>query len=489
MAGPDRDAETDLLPYVGKGSNGSPVAADVDGDGTLEIGTASIGSPPYLLSRRRASTATVRTGSTSRWRRPRGVQGRGDRPPAFASLGGGAFGRLGAGRCRSRWARPACGDCSTWSCPSSSCWPRTTSASGRRGPGTYEPGLPRADERPHVLQHAGDRRRDRRRPARSAAASAMYDLRAYGRPASRRWVPEAHRWVAVATPGGGRPRRRRHCEVAYATREGNLFVWRTAATCQALEWPKYQHDLRNTGTYGMDAERPARVQNLQGPGIGRTIRWNATVTTACAGRRCPTTFRASASPITDANWGTATQLRNEPAPAAPGIEQTYNVTLPTGTWYVAMEVLDEAGNRSMISASSSCRSRSPRDTAPRRPRLRRGPRLYTGGGRAYTADVTNCPNCRTENADEARFCSSCGTTWSPPARAACSACRRRPGWCRTRSRTEPRRRSRPGSSDSSSRPQCRHARRRWYETRPPAKPGAASEPCLGATGPARRRRR
>src|SRR5207244_8017554 len=41
---------TELLPDVGEGSNGSPVMADVNGDGTLEIATASIDSPVYLLN-------------------------------------------------------------------------------------------------------------------------------------------------------------------------------------------------------------------------------------------------------------------------------------------------------------------------------------------------------------------------------------------------------------------------------------------------------
>ena len=41
---------TELLPDVGEGSDGAPVMADVNGDGKLEIGTASIAGPPYLLN-------------------------------------------------------------------------------------------------------------------------------------------------------------------------------------------------------------------------------------------------------------------------------------------------------------------------------------------------------------------------------------------------------------------------------------------------------
>ncbi|MGH2830487.1 MAG: hypothetical protein ACRDJM_08375, partial [Actinomycetota bacterium] len=40
---------TELLPYVGEGSNGAPVMGDVDDDARLEIATASIAGPGYLL--------------------------------------------------------------------------------------------------------------------------------------------------------------------------------------------------------------------------------------------------------------------------------------------------------------------------------------------------------------------------------------------------------------------------------------------------------
>ena len=106
-------------------------------------------------------------------------------------------------------------------------------------------------------------------------------------------------------------------ELAYATREGNLFVWRTPGqACAGQEWPKYQHDLRNTGTYGVDARPPSRILNLTGPGIGRTVTWTATGDDMKCGRAASYDVRASSVPVTDANWATATQLRNEPVPGA-----------------------------------------------------------------------------------------------------------------------------------------------------------------------------
>src|SRR5437763_7549968 len=51
-------------------------------------------------------------------------------------------------------------------------------------------------------------------------------------------------------------------DVALATREGNLFVWHAAGdACQTPEWPKYQHDLFNSGFASTDANPPGVVRN------------------------------------------------------------------------------------------------------------------------------------------------------------------------------------------------------------------------------------
>ena len=50
LAGPIAMVQTDLLPYVGEGSNGVAGRGPRRRRRTLEIATASIGSPPYLLN-------------------------------------------------------------------------------------------------------------------------------------------------------------------------------------------------------------------------------------------------------------------------------------------------------------------------------------------------------------------------------------------------------------------------------------------------------
>src|SRR5207302_1602334 len=95
-------------------------------------------------------------------------------------------------------------------------------------------------------------------------ASAVYDLRAYGVggtvPAG---FPKFTAGWALGTAAVGDFLGDGHVVVALATREGNLFVWRTTGpVCQPTEWPKYQHDLRNTGNFATDATPPGVVRRV-----------------------------------------------------------------------------------------------------------------------------------------------------------------------------------------------------------------------------------
>ena len=91
----------EILPNVGEGINASPALADVDGDGTLEVGVFSAAGPGLSAERRRHVLLRLR---------PERLQGDADRGRhldeprhcrRFPALGEGAFGDLtgtGAGR-------------------------------------------------------------------------------------------------------------------------------------------------------------------------------------------------------------------------------------------------------------------------------------------------------------------------------------------------------------------------------------------------------
>ncbi|MEY2426255.1 MAG: hypothetical protein QOI61_1827, partial [Actinomycetota bacterium] len=250
----------ELLPYVGEGSNGQPVMADVDGDGTLEIGTASIGSPPYLLEPDGSSSygetnGRYRTGATTN----PGLGSTATDLPTIASLGGGVFGRVGADG-QIKFAMGSSGarrlldvllpeqqllaedHISVWD-------PRT---------GQFAPGFPaqmndlQFINAPVILDVTGDGLPE------VLQSSAMYDLQGYGEGGlAAAAFPKFTGGWSVASAGAGDMDGDGKLELALGTREGNLFVWRTAgAACQQKEWPKNGHDLRNTGAYGVDADRP-----------------------------------------------------------------------------------------------------------------------------------------------------------------------------------------------------------------------------------------
>jgi hypothetical protein len=81
------------------------------------------------------------------------------------------------------------------------------------------------------------------------------------------------------------------------------------------------------------------------------ITWTATGDDSLTGTATSYDLRWSASPITLANWSSATTVTGEPAPAAPGTSQSYTVRglARQGTYYFAVRVTDDAGNVSGLS--------------------------------------------------------------------------------------------------------------------------------------------
>lgn len=82
-----------------------------------------------------------------------------------------------------------------------------------------------------------------------------------------------------------------------------------------------------------------------------TLAWTAVGDDSLAGTATSYDVRWSTSPITAANWATATQAAGEPAPAAAGTAQSFTVTGLSRqvTYYFAAKVVDEAGNWSALS--------------------------------------------------------------------------------------------------------------------------------------------
>jgi hypothetical protein len=268
----------ELLPYVGEGSNGAPVLADADGDGMLEIATASIAGPPLLL--RADGTPALGTGpgghAIALASLPVEFKSGATDGPSYASLGGGAWGRLQPGLAPSfvmgatglrRLLDVVLPEQQLAAEDHVSAWNPVT--------GSYELGFPaqmndlQFFNTPAVVDVGGDGAAD------VIQGSATYDVRAYGFGGlmPEGWPKQTGGWGVVTAAAGDLDADGTR-DLAYVTREGNLFVWRTAAdACRGAEWPKYAHDLHNTGNHAADGRRPGVVRGLTVD--GPHVQWRA----------------------------------------------------------------------------------------------------------------------------------------------------------------------------------------------------------------------
>ena len=203
--------------------------------------------------------------------------------------------------------------------------------------GTFDPGFPaqmndlQFFNTPAIADVNGDGK------AEVLQSSAMYDLRAYslGGLAPPSWPKFTGGW-SVMTPGVGDFDGDGKVEIALATREGNLFVWRTKGdACQTPEWPKYQHDLHNSGDARTDATPPGVLKNVRLG--GSTLAF----TTSGGDGACGTA--ASFRVVVD---GHQVAIDDDPAPS--NSQQSIELgNLGPGHHSVTIQTVDDAGNASI----------------------------------------------------------------------------------------------------------------------------------------------
>jgi phosphodiesterase/alkaline phosphatase D-like protein len=118
-------------------------------------------------------------------------------------------------------------------------------------------------------------------------------------------------------------------------------------------WAGVSNVVSRTTSVAPDLTRPARLALTVTGTTDSTValQWVATGDDSLTGTASAYDLRYSTSPITEANWASATQVSGEPTPAASGATQAYTVRGLSRqvTYYFAAKVSDEAGNLSALS--------------------------------------------------------------------------------------------------------------------------------------------
>lgn len=180
-------------------------------------------------------------------------------------------------------------------------------------------------------------------------ASAHHDLQGFlstGQPVAPNWPKATGDW-SVANPTIGSfgtldTQDAAKLVVAHGTRNGRLSVYASEApACSPASWPRFHHDLANSGDLRRDATPPGKPMDAAS-GDGK-LTWTAPGDDLLCGTAKSYEIVTSDDPITPASFAGATPLSGAPDPTAPGSGQSY--TLPAETRrYVAVRAVDEQGN-------------------------------------------------------------------------------------------------------------------------------------------------
>jgi hypothetical protein len=147
----------------------------------------------------------------------------------------------------------------------------------------------------------------------------------------------------------GDPRMNGHVQLAYGTREGDLFRWNVPGSSALNDsWWHYRHDEWNTGKYGRDTRPPATVGGLHATRVGKhAVRVSLVAPGGdwMVGKASRYQLRVSRSAITPAAFDPAWSVHGAPKPAAAGKAQQFTLTVPVWAKYLAVRAVDQAANR------------------------------------------------------------------------------------------------------------------------------------------------
>jgi len=181
--------------------------------------------------------------------------------------------------------------------------------------------------------------------------AASFDLRYSASAITAANFASATRWTG--TPAPTAPGTTQSVTVS-GLNPGTTYWFAIKTADEVPNWSAISNILSVTTPVAGDVVRPAAVANLGISGLTETtasLGWTAVGDDSLTGTAASYDLRYSTSPITAANWASATQVTGEPAPGAPGAAQSATATGLTRQtrYYFALKVGDEAGNFSALS--------------------------------------------------------------------------------------------------------------------------------------------
>jgi phosphodiesterase/alkaline phosphatase D-like protein len=194
--------------------------------------------------------------------------------------------------------------------------------------------------------------------------ASQYDLRYSTSPITASNFTSATRFTSTPAPS---PSGTTEHVTVTGLAAGTLYYFAVKTADEVPNWSGISNVISRTTLSAPDVIRPAPVATLTITGTTETsaaLRWTAVGDDSLTGTATSYDVRYSTSPITESNWGSATQVSGEPAPTAAGTTQnmTVNGLTRQTTYYFAMKVSDEAGNQSAL--SNVVNATTPDQTAP-----------------------------------------------------------------------------------------------------------------------------
>jgi Subtilase family/FG-GAP-like repeat len=357
-----------MLPGILAGVNAAAAVADIDGDGSMEIGISSSAGPGFLLKPDGTSLLgndeaglplSLQAGEA-------GAASRSEDVPLMCAWGGGSFASLSGGALSFVAPTMGLGRAADMYLPANQTRSDNAVAAWSAADGRMLASFPAVlnDVALFTTPGAADIDGDGSQEVLvGSAGSDLHAINADGKePAG--W-PRFTAGCSTVTPAvadfdGDGTR-----EVVAGTREGWLFIWETtSASGDKADWPQYGHDAWNTGCLESDAARPGRVMELAAEMLmdgeepaGVKLTWTAPGDDAGLGQALCYEIRFLDRPIDAGNWEEAVPLsKGKPMPGEPGSPQEYIYEgfpfvrpKPGTTFYFALQTRDEVGNFSAIS--------------------------------------------------------------------------------------------------------------------------------------------